>query len=180
MTRTRLLALSGLIIALDIVSARFLYVYTPGAVDRISLQFLANATAGALFGPVWAAVCCVAADLLGMFINSGGLTFVPLITLACAARGLIYGAILYRRPPTVVRSIAAVGAVTLVVELGLMPLFLSTLYGNGWWATLIVKLPVRLCTIPVYGLIIYSVSRALSAAKLMPAARRGKAEKTEE
>lgn len=180
MTKTRLLALSGLVIALDVVSARFLYFYTPGAVDRISMQFLANALAGAMFGPLWAVVCCVAADVLGMLLNSGGMTFVPLITLACAVRGLIYGLLLHRREPSALRSIVAVGVVTIVVELGMMPVFLSMLYGNGWWATLIAKIPVRLCTIPVYGLIVYSVSRALSAAKLMPSALPRKAEKTEE
>lgn len=180
MTKTRLLALSGLIIALDVVSARFLFFYTPGAVDRISMQFLANALAGAMFGPIWGAVCCVAADILGMLVNSGGVTFVPLITLACTVRGVIYGLLLHRRAPTVLRSIVAVAAVTVIVELGMMPFILSMLYGKGWWATLIAKIPVRLVTIPVYGLIIYSVSRALSAAKLMPSALPRKAKKTEE
>lgn len=171
-SRTKLLAASGLIIALDVVSARFLFFYTPGMVDRISLQFLANALAGAMFGPLWAAVCCVAADVIGMFMNSGGLTFMPLITLACAARGVLYGLLLHRRELSLPRAILAVGVVTAVVELGMMPAFLSILYGNGWWATLVAKVPVRLCTIPVYGLVIYTVSRALAAARLMPAPRR--------
>ncbi len=180
MTKTRKLALSGLIIALDVVSARFLFFYTPGAVDRISLQFLANALAGAMFGPIWGAVCCVTADVVGMLLNSGGIAFVPLITLACACRGIIYGLLLHRRMPTIARSTIAVAVVTVVVELGMMPVFLAMLYGNGWWATLVAKLPVRLATIPVYGLITYSVSRALAAAKLLPVAPSAQTKKTEE
>jgi len=169
----RLLVMCGLLIALDVVSARFLNFYTPGQTDRISLQFLANAFAGMLFGPVWGALTCVLGDVVGMAINPNGM-FMPLITLACAARGVIYGLVLHKKPVSILRSIVAVSVVTVVVELGMMPVFLSVLYGRAWGVLLIAKLPWRLATIPVYGMILYTVSRAAASAGIVKSIVRGK------
>ncbi|NLM61019.1 MAG: folate family ECF transporter S component [Clostridiales bacterium] len=160
----RMLATSGLLIALDIVCTRFLSFYTPGNVDRISLQFVPNALAGFIFGPYWAMVIAVAGDIAGMLINSGGMMFMPLITLACAARGLIYGLFLHKRTITVVRCVLAVAMVTAVVELGIMPLALSILYGKAWSAIVVAKLITRLITIPVYGFVLFSVIKAMQRA----------------
>lgn len=160
----RLIVTGGLLVALDVVCTRFLFFYTPGAVDRISLQFLPNALAGLLFGPVWGMAICVLGDTVGMIINSGGMSFMPLITMACGARGIIYGLILHRKPVSFMRSVIAVGAVTAIVELGLMPLFLSILYGRAWSAILIGKLFTRVLTIPAYGAVLYVVARSMSHA----------------
>lgn len=160
----RILATSGLLIALDIVCTRFLSFYTPGNVDRISLQFVPNAMAGFIFGPYWAMLITVLGDIVGMLINSGGMVFTPLITLACAARGLIYGLFLHKRPVAAVRCLLAVAAVTAVVELGIMPLALSMLYGKAWSAIVVAKLFTRALTIPAYGFVLFSVFKAMQRA----------------
>ena len=165
---TRMIVSAALLIALDVVLARFLRFYTPGALDRISLQFLPNALAGAMFGPIGGALICVLGDVVGMLINSDGFSFMPLITLACAARGLIYGLVFYKRDVTFPRALIAVAIVTLVVELGMMPVFLSVLYGNAWWATLIGKLPWRIISIPAFAGVLAAVFRALKSAKVLP------------
>ncbi len=162
--RVKLLAIGGLLCAMDIVCTRFLSFYTPGAVDRISLQFLPNALAGAVLGPIWGMIICALGDTVGMVINSGGFTFTPLITLACVSRGLIYGLILHNRTVSLSRCAVSVTLVTFIVELGMMPLFLSILYGRGWLVVLLGKLPVRILTIPAYSFVLYTVSRALTRA----------------
>lgn len=165
--RLKLIVTGGLLVALDVVCTRFLSFYTPGAVDRISLQFLPNALAGLIFGPFWAMAICVLGDTVGMITNSAGMTFMPLISLACAARGLIYGFILHKRPITAFRTVLSVAAVTIVVELGLMPLFLSILYGRAWTAIFLSKLVTRALTIPAYGTVLYVVTRAMLRARIV-------------
>ncbi len=162
-----MLVTAALLVSLDVVFARFLRFYTPGALDRISLQFLPNALAGAIFGPVGGALICVVGDTVGMLINPDASGFIPLITLACAARGAIYGLFLYRKEPGFVRTLAAVATVTVVVELGMMPVFLSVLYGNAWRAVLIGKLPWRLVSIPAFAGVLTAVFRALKSAKVL-------------
>ena len=164
--KTKTLVIAGLLIAIDVLCARLLYFYTPGNLDRLSLQFLPNAVAGLLFGPVWGFVVCALGDIVGMFVNPAGMSFMPLITLAAGMRGLLYGLLLHNRRVSLWRCIAAVAAVTAVVELGLMPVFLSILYGKGYLAVLLGKLPVRLITIPTYGAVLFGVLRALSRAKI--------------
>ena len=160
----RMLATGGLIIALDVVCTRFLYFYTPGNVDRISLQFVPNALAGLVFGPLWAMIITVMGDVVGMLLNSSGMMFMPLISLACAARGFIYGLFLHKRPLTVRRCVLAVTTVTIIVELGIMPINLSILYGEAWSAIILSKLFTRIITIPVYGFVFYSVAKAMERA----------------
>lgn len=162
----RMLVTGGLLIALDVVCTRFLSFYTPGYVDRISLQFVPNALAGMVFGPLWGMMIAVLGDTVGMLINSGGMQFTPLITLACAARGLIYGLILYKKPLSAIRCITAVAIVTVVVELGMMPVILSILYGKAWMATLLAKLITRIITIPTYGFVLFAVAKGMQRAGL--------------
>jgi ECF transporter S component (folate family) len=162
----RLVVTGGLLIALDVVCARFLGFYTPGNADRISPQFIPNALAGMIFGPLWGMMITVLGDTVGMLVNSYGLTFMPLITLACGARGLIYGLILYNKPVSIARCIVAVTAVTLIVELGMMPAFLSILYGKAWFGLFVAKLLTRIITIPVYGLILFAVAKGMQRAGL--------------
>jgi ECF transporter S component (folate family) len=163
---TKFFVLGGLLCALDIICTRFFYFYTPGATDRISLQFLPNAVGGMLFGPLWGGIICVVGDVCGMLINSGGFTFTPLISLACLTRGLLYGIVLHNKSLTFLRCFIAVALVTIVVELGIMPVALSLLYGRGWLAILISKVIPRLITIPAYSLVLFAVARALKRSGL--------------
>lgn len=168
-----MLVTAALLIALDVIFARFLRFYTPGALDRISLQFLPNALAGAIFGPIGGALICVAGDVVGMLLNPDASGFMPLITLACAARGAIYGFFLYKKEPGFLRSLTAVATVTVAVELGMMPLFLSILYGNAWRAVLAGKLPWRLVSIPAFASVLTAVFRALRSANVLRPVSRG-------
>ena len=154
---------AGLLVAIDILCARFLYFYTPGNIARVSMQFLPNAIGGLLLGPVWGAVVCVCGDVIGMLLNSGGLVFTPLITLVCAVRGALYGLVFHGRKVGALRCILAAGLVVVVAELGLMPIALMINYASKWSLMFTGRL-VLLAAIPVYGVILYVVARALERA----------------
>ncbi len=172
MRNVRRLTTLALLVALDIVFTRFLSVMLPGGLDRLSLQFLPHALAGLLFGPLGAMAACVAGDLLGMTVNSAGLAFTPLLTLSAAVRGLLYGLLLYQKPLTLRRCLLACGLVTLVVDLGLNPVWMRFLYGQAYLVILLAKIPVRLVWAPVCGLVLFLAGRALQAARVVPASDR--------
>ena len=88
MRKTSSFTMATLLVGLDILFSRFLFVYTPGNIDRISLQFIPNAFAGFLFGPLYGALILAAGDVLGMLVNSVGLPYSPLFTFSALLRGL--------------------------------------------------------------------------------------------
>ena len=172
---TKLLAAAGLLVALDIVFARFLSFYTWDYAVRVGPQFLAHAMAGWLLGPVWALGTAVAGDILGMLINSAGLSFLPGYTLSAAMSGLLYGLLLHRRPvrnPDVrrpaarglLRAALAVGTVTLVVSLGMGSLWSLLYFGKGWWGVFLLALPWRALLWPVYTALLYAAQQGLDRA----------------
>ena len=137
-------------------------------VDRISLQFLSHTLSGLFLGPIWAVATAVVGDILGMLINSAGATFTFGLTLSAAVRGLIYGLMLYKKPIKYWRTFLAVSVVTVVVDIGLNPIWMSMLYGNGYVATLLVKLPIRAVFIPIAATVLYFVAKGVTRAVKVP------------
>lgn len=87
-SKTRSLAVSGLVIAADVVLTRLLAVNTP--IMKISLGFFAVAVCAALYGPAHAAICAALSDLLGSLLFPVGAYF-PGFTVTAAVTGLIFG-----------------------------------------------------------------------------------------
>lgn len=160
------LAVGGLLVAVDILCARFLYFYTPGNIARISMQFLPNALSGLILGPIWGAVVCVCGDIVGMLLNSGGLVFTPLITMVCAVRGVLYGLVLHKRKVNILRCILATGLVIAIADLGMMPVALMINYASNWSLMFVGRL-ILLVAIPIYGGILFVVARALERAGII-------------
>jgi len=160
------LAAGGLLVAIDILCARFLYFYTPGNIARISMQFLPNALGGLLFGPIWGAAICVCGDVVGMLLNSGGLVFTPLISLVCAVRGGLYGLILHKHRVSYPRCLVAVALVIVIAELGMMPVALMLNYGSAWSVMFTGRL-ILLAVIPVYAAVMFAVGRGLERAGIV-------------
>ena len=163
---TKLLVTAGLFVALDIIFARFLSFYTPGNIVRVGPQYLAHAMAGWLLGPLWSMGTAVAADILGMMINSAGLSFMPGYTLSAAMSGLLYGLILYRRPVRIWRAGLAMGAVTVVVSLGLGSLWSMLYYQKAWLGSVALALPWRAALWPCYAALLFLLQKALTRAGL--------------
>ena len=153
---TRILVFSGLLIALDVIFTRFLrwelYPY-----DRYSLQFLSHGLSGILLGPIVALVNCVAGDLVGMLINSGGLSLYLPVTANCALRGLLYGVILWKKPASLVRILIAVALVTIVCDLALNSWIMGGFFSLPYWTVFVTKLPLRLASIPLYSFVLWFV-----------------------
>ena len=161
------MVLASLFIALDIIFTRFFSVMIPG-VERISLQFLPNALSGLFLGPIWSVAVLVAGDVLGMVVNSAGAAYFPGFMLSAALRGLIYGLVLYKRKLKYTRTLVAVAIVSVVVDIGVNPIWMSMLYGKGYLATLVAKLPIRAVFIPTASAIIYFVAKGVIRAVGLP------------
>ena len=109
------LVLAALFVALDLLFTRVFCVYLMGGAERVSLQTLASAVCGWALGPWWGAGVAAAADLLGSAVGTSGLSFFPGFTLTAALRGLTYGLLLYRKPVTFPRCLAASAAASTIM-----------------------------------------------------------------
>lgn len=93
---TKKLAVSALLVALDVILTRLLALNTP--IMKIGLGFAAVALCAILYGPWWAALIAALADILGSTLFPTGAYF-PGFTLTAACTGMIFGLCLYRKPP---------------------------------------------------------------------------------
>lgn len=126
------LVLAALFVALDLLFTRVFCVYLMGGAERVSLQTLASAVCGWALGPWWGAGVAAAADLLGSAVGTSGLSFFPGFTLTAALRGLTYGLLLYRKPVTFPRCLAASAAVSILWGLLLNAVWLSFYMGKNF------------------------------------------------
>ncbi len=163
------ITVGALLCALDIVFTRFLSVMLPPGMnfDRLSLQFLPNAMSGIMFGPLWGALICVAGDILGMTINSGGLNIMPTYTLSAATRGLIFGLFLYKKNLSYPRVLAAMAVVSIIVEICMGTAWQALYMGKAVSAVLMFKVPLRIVTTFVYSSILFGTGRAMKKAGLI-------------
>ncbi|HHX72767.1 MAG TPA: folate family ECF transporter S component [Clostridiales bacterium] len=159
----RTLTFAALFIALDIVFTRFfsrMVFY-----DRISLQFLPHVMAGGMLGPIGAALTCVAGDLLGMLINSGGLSINPILTGTAMLRGLLYGLFLFRKGKiSFWRMLLAVGIVTLLCDVVINTYVMHVIYEVEVKVILASKLWIRALAWPLYSLVAWGVWNRLEKA----------------
>lgn len=160
------LVLAALFVALDLLFTRVFCVYLMGGAERVSLQTLASAVCGWALGPWWGAGVAAAADLLGSAVGTSGLSFFPGFTLTAALRGLTYGLLLYRKPVTFPRCLAASAAVSILWGLLLNAVWLFFYMGKNFWAWTVAKAPLKLLLVPVYGYLIYLTLRGLQKSGL--------------
>ena len=143
MSKVKQLSFCAMFVALNIICSRFLYVYTPGNLDRLSLAFVPAAMCGLMLGPVWSGLTAMSADVLGMLMNSAGLAFNPVFTIIAGVKGVLYGLLLYKKPLTFQRIVLVFVVTTLAVDFFLNPLALTMYYGRAFWAIVLAKLPVQ-------------------------------------
>ena len=130
----RSLVLTALLTALQVVMMSFSLDVLPTL--RISFAFVFQAATGMLFGPVVAAMQCVAADLLKSFLFPTGGAFFPGFTLTALLTGVVYGCFFYRKRVTWLRAMCTKGLVNVALHIGLNTLWLSILMSQGIWALL--------------------------------------------
>jgi ECF transporter S component (folate family) len=149
MPKVKKVVLAGLLLAVLIVFQRYISIETQ--FFRISFAYVPFVLIGALLGPVWGALICVAEDLLGMLLMPKA-SFFAGFTLNALLTGLIYGLFLYNRPNNrsfLIRLIISVLTVDLCVNLGLTTLWLSIMYKRAFVALLASRILVNLIQIPI-------------------------------
>ncbi|MCL1807941.1 MAG: folate family ECF transporter S component [Oscillospiraceae bacterium] len=163
----RYLILAGLFVALDIICTRFLpaYFLPPGTfLVRVGLQALIFALAGWTIGPGWAMGMGMASDVVGVLINPTGTgQFFPGYTLTAGLSGLMYGLILYKRKPHLLRVVLAAAAHMLLIALPLTSLwFMMQGYYPSFWSSFWLALPYRAALILPYSLLIFGLQKVLA------------------
>lgn len=161
----KLAANVGVLTAVSIVLTRFFGVIVPIAganALRLSFGEAPIMLVGVLFGPAGGALAGVAADLVGFLINSFGGPYHPGLTLSMGLTGLIPGLLLHSKRNEL--TVLQVGLIVLLTDLitGVLlnTLWLSQMFGGGFFELLGMRLVARLLTVPLYTVTVYWASRA--------------------
>ena len=124
----RQLAVSALLIALDVVFTRVLAINTP--LMKIGLGFAAAAISAMLYGPAWAALTAALGDFVGALLFPTGAYF-PGFTLTAALTGLIFGLFLYRKAGRYLRAFLAALTNCFLVTLVLNTLLIAVFFRSS-------------------------------------------------
>ena len=127
----RVLAFSGLVCAMAIVLESF-PVYILGPSLKIYFSFVVVSLGCAYYGPVVGMIAGGIIDSVGFLLAGYGEPYFPGYLLTAVLSGLIYGVLLYKRRPTLLRIIA----VRLLINYGsnvlLGSVWKAMLYGKGY------------------------------------------------
>lgn len=91
----RSLAVTAILIALDLVLKAFVTIRFPAPIGKISVAFLALAAIGMLYGPVVSSLAAAITDILGLVVSQEISAFNPMYTLVEVTAGFLYGLFLY-------------------------------------------------------------------------------------
>lgn len=153
---TRCLALTALLISINIaLDLLGLTIKLPPNL-RIGFGFLCNAAIGMLFGPVVGMMAGVCTDVLGYF--AGNLTmgaYFPGYTLTAITAGLFWGLWLYPRKVSVWRAVGAKACINLFCNIGLNTLWLTITGGKAMGALLALRVPKNLIMLPIEAALLY-------------------------
>ena len=152
---TRMIAMIGLFVAIEVVLSRFLSINTPFV--KIGFAFVPCALCAMLLGFGPTVMLEVVADLLGATLFPSG-AFFPGFTLTAALRGASYGLLLHKKQ-TPVRILLVVLFNQLVLGLMVNTLWISILYGSPFWALVVTRLAQCLPLIPVEFVIITALAK---------------------
>lgn len=149
------LTICGLMCALAIVlnlAARI----DIGQFVRISFSGLANRVIEFLFGPIIGGIFGAVTDILNYIVTPKG-AFFPGFTLDKILEGVIFGAILYKKPIAIPRIFVAQLLVNLFVHCGLNTLWLCVVYGRAWRVLLPARIITNAVMLPIDTLITFVV-----------------------
>lgn len=172
---TRCLALTALLISVNIaLDLLGLTIKLPPNL-RISFGFLCNAAVGMLFGPAVGMMAGVCTDVLGYF--AGNLTmgaYFPGWTLTAVVAGVFWGLWLYPRRVTVGRALGAKACINLFCNIGLNTLWLTMTGGDAMRVLLVLRVPKNLILLPIETVLLYFTMRmVLRLYRTLPGASGG-------
>lgn len=160
--RTRFLVLLSVLVALQIILARFCSFNAWNV--RIGLGFIPVALAGIFFGPLPAAFVAALSDFLGAILFPTGVYF-PGFTLTAACTGVSFGFFLHNKLQ-LPRILMSVALNQLVCSLCMNTLWISILYGSSFAALLQVRILQVIVIAPVQIIILCALSGVLKRADL--------------
>lgn len=150
---TKNMVLCGLLGALAVVLGMVATV-SIGPYIRIGFSGLPNRIAEFLFGPVTGCLFGGALDVLKYILNPTGPYFFG-FTFNAMLSGVIYGILLYKKPVSVKRVLAAEFLIKLIVNCFLNTLWLSMLYGEAFSVLLPVRVMKNAVMLPIDSFILY-------------------------
>lgn len=162
---TRKMVQAGFLVALSIVSTRFL-VIMPTNTLRLSLGEVPLMLAGFLFGPVIGGISGIAADLIGIAINPMGpphlgFTFSSMMWGVIPGLSLMLAKKTRRDPYDNINIITTIAISIIVISLGLNTYWLSQLFGKGFAIMLPSRMVAAAVNIPLQSVIIITLLKYL-------------------
>lgn len=131
---------------------------------HLSFEFLPFASLSMLFGPVAGAMSGGLSDIINYIINPKG-AFFPGFTISAMVSGIIYGIAFYKKEISVKRCIFAEIAIVVIVDILLNTLWLSLLYGKGFFVLLPMRIIKNVVMIPINVTMMYFVLKLVDKIK---------------
>ncbi len=173
---TRCLALTGLLIAVNVTLDLLGFTIKIPPNLRIGFGFLCNAGIGMLFGPVVGMLAGACTDVLGYF--AGNLTmgaYFPGYTLTAMLGGLIWGLWFYREKLSIPRAIGAKACINLFCNIGLNTFWLMATGGKAMGVLLAARVPKNLIMLPLEVVLLYfGMKLVLKLYNMLPSDKAGK------
>lgn len=134
-------------------------------ITLITFSFIANSTAGFLFGPFVAGVLGGTTDVLTHIINPKGSYFFG-FTFNAILGGIIYGIFLYRKiygsKKIVLRIIICKIIISIVVNLIFGTLWYSMFAGKGFFVLLPGRIVKELIIVPVHCIVMFVILKTVN------------------
>lgn len=161
----QMISVMGMLVALIVVLSNILAIDTQFL--KITLEFIPKMIMGMMFGPYWAAVGTVLADIIGNTLFAKAPFFIG-FTLNKLIEGLIYGHFFYKKEVTWKNSFACTLLVTLIISLILTPIWLAIMYSvpiNSWviWGPRIVKAVI---SVPLQTFVMYTIGNTAALKRI--------------
>ena len=171
---TKIMVTCALLVALQVILARFLSINTTFVV--VNFSFLAVALSGILFGPLWALAVGAVSDLIGATLFPFG-AFFPGFTVTAGLVGLIYGLFLHQKGEgfhgrALWLRVVGASLCASLTRLVLNSVWLYIMYGKGLFGMLPARFTETICMVAAQILLIpvlLSLSRQLTRRGASPA-----------
>ena len=171
---TKIMVTCALLVALQVILARFLSINTTFVV--VNFSFLAVALSGILFGPLWALAVGAVSDLIGATLFPFG-AFFPGFTVTAGLVGLIYGLFLHQKGEgfhgrALWLRVVGASLCASLTRLVLNSVWLYIMYGKGLFGMLPARFTETICMVAAQILLIpvlLSLSRQLTRRGAFPA-----------
>lgn len=153
LSTTKNLVLCGLMAALAIILGTFASI-SVGPYIKIGFSSIPNRIVDCLFGPVVGCLFGGALDLLKFLVKPDGPFFFG-FTFDAMLAGFLYGIILYKKPLKWQRVLAAEFVNKLIVNCGFNTLWISILYGKGFFVLFPARILKNLIMLPIDTVILF-------------------------